>query len=91
MPELETVEETKNAGFVKRTRTSNADRIKKDEEELKQLMEEQKKPVEEKVKEAEQEIELSDEEKASKILMKFKISSTSIEGGIKKINKVIIG
>ena len=30
-------------------------------------------------------------EKASKILMKFKISSTSIEGGIKKINKVIIG
>ena len=30
-------------------------------------------------------------EKASKMLMKFKISSTSIEGGIKKINKVIIG
>ena len=30
-------------------------------------------------------------ETASKILMKFKISSTSIEGGIKKINKVIIG
>ena len=30
-------------------------------------------------------------EKASKILMKFKISSTSIEGGIKKINQVIIG
>ena len=30
-------------------------------------------------------------EKASKILMKFKISSTSIEGGIKKFNKVIIG
>ena len=28
-------------------------------------------------------------EKASKILMKFKISSTSIEGGIKKINQVI--
>ena len=27
--------------------------------------------------------------KASRILMKFKISSTSIEGGIKKINKVI--
>ena len=66
MPELETVEETKNAGFVKRTRTSNADRIKKDEEELKQLMEEQKKPVEEKVKEVEQEIELSDEEKSFK-------------------------
>ncbi|CAE20028.1 molybdopterin biosynthesis protein [Prochlorococcus marinus subsp. pastoris str. CCMP1986] len=30
-------------------------------------------------------------EKASKILMKFKISSTSIEGGLKKINQVIIG
>ena len=30
-------------------------------------------------------------EKASKILMKFKIPSTSIEGGMKKINQVIIG
>ena len=30
-------------------------------------------------------------EKASRILMKFKISSTSIEGGMKKINQVIIG
>ena len=30
-------------------------------------------------------------EKASKILMKFKISSTSIEGGMKQINQVIIG
>jgi len=30
-------------------------------------------------------------EKASKILMKFKISSTSIEGGMKEINQVIIG
>ena len=30
-------------------------------------------------------------EKASKILMKFKISSTSIEGGMKKINQAIIG
>ena len=30
-------------------------------------------------------------EKASKILMKFKISSKSIEGGMKKINQVIIG
>ena len=30
-------------------------------------------------------------EKASKILMKFKISSTSIEGGMKKINKILIG
>ena len=29
-------------------------------------------------------------EKASKILMKFKISSTSIEGGIKKINQILI-
>ena len=30
-------------------------------------------------------------EKSSKILMKFKISSTSIEGGMKKINQEIIG
>ena len=30
-------------------------------------------------------------EKASKILMKFKIPSKSIEGGIKKINQVLIG
>ncbi|MDC3159768.1 ThiF family adenylyltransferase, partial [Prochlorococcus sp. AH-716-G10] len=30
-------------------------------------------------------------EKASKMLMKFKISSTSIEGGIEKINQLIIG
>ena len=30
-------------------------------------------------------------EKASKMLMKFKISSTSIEGGMKKINQLIIG
>ena len=30
-------------------------------------------------------------EKASKILMKFKIPSTSVEGGMKKINQVIIG
>ncbi len=30
-------------------------------------------------------------EKASKMLMKFKISSTSIEGGMKEINQVIIG
>ena len=30
-------------------------------------------------------------EKASKMLMKFKISSTSIEGGMKKINQVTIG
>lgn len=30
-------------------------------------------------------------EKASKILMKFKISSTSIEGGMEKINQLIIG
>ena len=30
-------------------------------------------------------------EKASKMLMKFKISSTSIEGGMEKINQVIIG
>ena len=30
-------------------------------------------------------------EKASKILMKFKISSTSIEGGMEKINQLILG
>ncbi len=30
-------------------------------------------------------------EKASKMLMKFKISSTSIEGGMEKINQLIIG
>jgi len=30
-------------------------------------------------------------EKASKMLMKFKISSTSIEGGMKKIDQIIIG
>ena len=30
-------------------------------------------------------------EKASKILMKFKISSTSIEGGMKKINQLLLG
>tara|TARA_E500000331_G_scaffold93252_1_gene89320 strand:+ start:141 stop:1001 length:861 start_codon:yes stop_codon:yes gene_type:complete len=66
MPELDTVEQPKNAGFVKRHRTSNSDRIKKDEEELKQLMDEKNKPVEEKVEEAKQEIELNDEEKSFK-------------------------
>ena len=35
MPELENVKKVEAAGLVKRTRTANADRIKKDEEELK--------------------------------------------------------
>jgi hypothetical protein len=67
MPELETVEKVKTAGFVQRTRTSNADRIKKDEEELKQLIEEQTTSSEEvEEKKAEPEIELNDEEKSFK-------------------------
>ena len=71
MPELENVKKVEAAGFVKRTRTANADRIKKDEEELKQLMEEQGKPkeeekVEEKTEEVKPEVELSDEEKSFK-------------------------
>ena len=67
MPELETVEKVKTAGFVQRTRTANADRIKKDEEELKQLIEEQATPPEEvQEKKVEPEVELSDEEKSFK-------------------------
>jgi hypothetical protein len=67
MPELETVEKVKTAGFVKRTRTANADRIKKDEEELKQLIEEQATPSEKvEEKKVEPEVELSDEEKSFK-------------------------
>ena len=63
MPELESVEKPKVAGFVKRTRTSNADRIKKDEEDLKKLMDEKNKEAE---PEAKPEVELSDEEKSFK-------------------------
>jgi len=66
MPELDIVEEPKNAGFVKRTRTSNSDRIKQDEEELKQLMKEESETTEESAKKAEPEVELSDEEKSFK-------------------------
>jgi len=71
MPELENVEAQKTAGYMSRTRMTNQERIKKDEEELKQLIEQQGKP-EEKVEETEEEkkveseIELSDEEKSFK-------------------------
>ena len=47
MPELENVETQKTAGYMSRTRSNYKDKIKKDEEELKQLMEEQGKPKEE--------------------------------------------
>ena len=71
MPELENVKEQKTAGYMSRTRMTNKERIKKDEEELKQLMEEQGKPkeeekVEEKTEEVKPEVELSDEEKSFK-------------------------
>ena len=68
MPELENVEAQKTAGYMSRTRTSNQDRIKKDEEELKQLIEKESNPEEkvEEEKKAEPEVELSDEEKSFK-------------------------
>ena len=71
MPELENVEVQKTAGYMSRTRSKYKDKIKKDEEELKQLMEEQGKPkeeekVEEKTEEVKPEVELSDEEKSFK-------------------------
>ena len=68
MPELENVEAQKTAGYVSRNRTTNQDRIKKDEEELKELMEESGKVQEEikKAEEAKPELELSDEEKSFK-------------------------
>ena len=70
MPELENVEAQKTAGYMSRTRMTNQDRIKKDEEELKQLIEEQGKPQEEQKveeeKKVEPEAELSDEEKSFK-------------------------
>ena len=51
MPELENVKPQKTAGYVSRNRTTNQDRIKKDEEELKELMEESGK-VQEEIKKA---------------------------------------
>ena len=66
MPELENVEKVKTAGYMSRSRTTNQDRIKKDEEELKQLIEEKGETPEEKTKEAKPEVELSDEEKSFK-------------------------
>ena len=71
MPELENVETQKTAGYMSRTRSKYKDKIKKDEEELKQLVEEQSKPkeeekVEEKTEEVKPEVELSDEEKSFK-------------------------
>ena len=71
MPELENVETQKTAGYMSKTRSKYKDKIKKDEEELKQLMEEQGKPkeeekVEEKTEEVKPEVELSDEEKSFK-------------------------
>ena len=71
MPELENVETQKTAGYMSRTRSNYKDKIKKDEEELKQLVEEQGKPkeeekVEEKTEEVKPEVELSDEEKSFK-------------------------
>ena len=70
MPELENVEAQKTAGYMSRKRMTNQDRIKKDEEELKQLIEEQGKPQEEQKveeeKKVEPEVELSDEEKSFK-------------------------
>ena len=71
MPELENVEAQKTAGYMSRTRSKYKDKIKQDEEELKQLMEQQGKPqeeqkVEEQTEEAKPEVELSDEEKSFK-------------------------
>jgi hypothetical protein len=74
MPELENVEEQKTAGYMSRSRSKYKDKIKKEEEELKQLMEQQGKSqevqeeqkVEEKTEEVKPEVELSDEEKSFK-------------------------
>lgn len=70
MPELENVEEQKTAGYMSRSRSKYKDKIKKEEEELKQLMEQQgqttEEETEEKVEEAKPEVELSDEEKSFK-------------------------
>ena len=70
MPELENVEAQKTAGYMSRSRSKYKDKIKKEEEELKQLMEQQGQATEEKtekkVEEAKPEVELSDEEKSFK-------------------------
>jgi len=66
MPELENVEAQKTAGYMSRSRSKYKDKIKKEEEELKELMEKQGQATEEKVEEAKPEVELSDEEKSFK-------------------------
>ena len=70
MPELENVEAQKTAGYMSRSRSKYKDKIKNEEEELKQLMEQQGQATEEKTKEkveeAKPEVELSDEEKSFK-------------------------
>ena len=70
MPELENVEAQKTAGYMSRSRSKYKDKIKKEEEELKELMEQQgqatEEKTEEKVEEAKPEVELSDEEKSFK-------------------------
>ena len=70
MPELENVEAQKTAGYMSRSRSKYKDKIKKEEEELKQLMEQQgqttEEKTEEKVEEVKPEVELSDEEKSFK-------------------------
>ena len=71
MPELENVEEQKTAGYMSRTRMTNKERIKKDEEELKELMEQQGQVTEEKVEEAKPEVELSDEENLLRLAMEM--------------------
>jgi len=66
MPELENVEAQKTAGYMSRSRSKYKDKIKKEEEELKELMEKQGQATEEKAEEAKPEVELSDEEKSFK-------------------------
>ena len=66
MPELENVEAQKTAGYMSRSRSKYKDKIKKEEEELKELMEQQGQATEEKIEEAKPEVELSDEEKSFK-------------------------
>ena len=51
MPELENVEAQKTAGYMSRSRSKYKDKIKKEEEELKQLMEQQGQATEEKTEE----------------------------------------
>ena len=63
MPELENVKEQKTAGYMSRTRMTNKERIKKAEEELKELVEQQGNAVEEKKEEAKTEVDIRDEDK----------------------------